>query len=236
MSDSKDALNQTDATTQDGMNLLCDGFRDQLMQNIQYLRQGDGRLVLDTLDETGQWHATQMNGFLKTLVLPPITDAIIALHIHIMEKNSTGNDTAAQASIQHGVELSDLSYNGSYTVTRQPVDRKQATLLALHFLRQQMEAIQRQTAIELADQSEDIGLIRCSMILDGLNQSLKNLIQCLLCATFPDYCNSDRFSHIRIMEDNRCLFDSLSVCPRGRNTWAPAGIPVAGQSIYSQPD
>ena len=71
MSDSKNALNQPDATAQDGMNLLCDGFRDQLMQNIQYLRQGDGRLVLDTLDETGQWHATQMNGFLKTLVLPP---------------------------------------------------------------------------------------------------------------------------------------------------------------------
>ncbi len=236
MSDSKDALNQPAATARDSINLLSDGFRDQLMQNLQYLQQGDGRQVLDMLDETGQWHATQMNGFLKTLILPPITKAIIALHTNIVTKNNAGNGAAAEASIRHGVELSDLTYNGTFKVGRQPGNLKQGTLLALHLLRQQMEAIQRQTAIELADQSEDIGLIRCSMILDGLNQSLKSLIQCLLCATFPDYCNSSHFSHIRIMEDNRCLFDSLSVCPRGRNTWAPAGIPMAGQSIYSQPD
>ena len=236
MSDSKNAPNQLDTTTEKDTDLLCDGFRKQLTQNIQYLRQGDGRLVLDTLDETGQWHAAQMNGFLKTLVLPPVTDAVAALYTHILKQNDTGNGATTEASIRHGVELSDLNYHGAFTVVHQQEDRKQTTLLALHRLRQQMDAIQRRTAIDLASQPEEIDLIRSSMILDGLNQSLKNLIQCVLCAAFPDYCNSDHFSHIRIIEDDQCLFDSLSVCPRGRNAWAPAGIPVAGQSVYSQPD
>lgn len=237
MPDSKGILNPTETKTHDSTTLQCDDFHNALMKNIYHLRQGEGRQVLDALGETGQWHVIQMNGFLKTLALPPITEAIVTMHHAITTKHSNiGNATSTEASIRHGVELSDITYAGSLTVSRNTEDLKQFTLLTLHLLQQQMEAIQRQTTIELAEQSDNIAMIRCSMILDGLNQSLKSLVQCLLCATFPDHCSSDSFSHIQIIENDQCLFDSISVCPRGRNTWAPEGIPSVSHAIYNQND
>lgn len=231
MTNRKDSLSSVDTITQNGVTRPCVEFRERLMQNIRHLQQNEGRQVLEALEETGQWHAAQMNGFLKTLALPPISEAIIDMHQTITIQQRTGQASSAEASIRHGVDLSNMTYGRTITVSRSTEDLKQVTLLALNVLRHQMEAIQRQTAIELAGQSGDIGLIRRSMILDGLSQSMKNLAQCLLCATFPDDCSNDTFSYIRIIEDDQCLFDSLSLCPRGRDTWAPAGIPTTDQAI-----
>ncbi|MCK5895117.1 MAG: hypothetical protein KAG53_12135 [Endozoicomonadaceae bacterium] len=236
MTNNKDSFGSIDISTQNEETLQCEEFRERLMQNIRHLQYDEGRQVLETLNDIGQWHAAQMNGFLKTLVLPPITEAIVDMHKAITTQHIAVKDANAEASIRNGVELADMTYGGAITVSRSTEDQKQVTLLTLNQLQHQIDAVQRQTAIELAGQSGDIGLIRRSMILDGLSQSMKSLAQCLLCATFPDNCNSDTFSYIHITEDEHSLFDSLSLCPRGRNTWAPAGIPVTDQSMYSQSD
>jgi len=211
----------------------CDVFREDLKSNIDYLQHGNGRLISESLGEAGQWHLSQINGFLKSVNMPDITKEIYNLYlVHEKEEQERSESNSAEKNIKHRVQLAGLEYGGSINVELAENDGYQYTLIKTYQLSKQIKVIQNEAILKLSHNPSDLDLIRSSMIFDGLKESLKSLMQCLLCYLFPDCFNKKMFGHLQVHNDSVCIFDSIYICPQGKSTWDPVGVPISNQNMY----